>query len=128
MVFKENIQTGHYSDEIKLDGDFDGSDYNKILAAFEGIEKYLHNGTNYSLSSKDNVVVQYYYQPPKQEMPTEYTWDDFFTIKPDGSEEVARYLINWCKHNGVPVKLNGDENPQEIADRCVKAMYGDVEL
>lgn len=126
-IFKAKVVDAGYCNEIRLN-DFTGEEYTSILNEFEGIEKYLHNGTNYSLSSKDNIVVQYYAQPEKQEMPQEYTWGAFFNIKPDGSEEVANYLIKWCRYNDITVQLTGDENPQEIADRCVKAMYGEVEL
>lgn len=126
-IFREYVVDAAYCNEIKFDKEFDGLEYQMIIKEFEGIEKYLSATANYKIGD-DNIIAEYYYQPPKQEMPTEYTWDDFFTIKPDGSEEVARYLINWCKHNGVPVNLTGDENPQEIANACVKAMYSDVEL
>ena len=127
-IFKEDVIQGVVCDEIKLHHDFDGRDYNKIISEFEGIEEYLHNGSNYKIGSEDNIIVKYYYQPPTQELPTSFTWDDFYTLKNDGSMEVAQYLINWCKHNNIVVNLTGDENPQEIANACVKAMYSDVEL
>lgn len=121
-IFREYVVDAGYCNEIKFDKEFDGLEYNMIINEFEGIEKYLSSTANYKISD-DNIISQYYFKPEKQEMPQEYTWDAFFTIKPDGSQEVADYLIKWCEHNDIEIDLSGDETPEEIANHCVKRMY-----
>lgn len=123
-LFKDNIHNNVLGTEITLTGDFTGEEYNKIINEFEGIEEFIHNGTNYKINKKGNIIDEYYFIPEKQITPDSYTWDDFFTIKNDGSKEAADYLIKWCEHNNVSVELNGNESFQEIADKCVSAMYG----
>ena len=122
-VFNGYMVKRPYGNEIKFDKEFDGTEYQMIINEFEGIEKYLSNLSSYYKISDDNIIAKYYYQPPKQEMPSEYTWDAVFTVKLDGSKEVADYLVDWCKHNDIELDLKGNETSEEIAEYCVKMMY-----
>lgn len=121
-LFRDFVVDAGYCNEIKFDKEFEGLEYNMIIKEFEGIEKYLSSCANYKIGD-NNIISKYYFKPEKQDLPEEYTWDAFFTIKPDGSPEVADYLIKWCEHNDIEIDLGGDETPEEIANHCVKRMY-----